>query len=157
MFQVLSELCLYLLLMLEFPTSFYNMWFRSVAGRTDKVIKAADVATSFRQECQELKNEVQELKSLLDHCERIRDTLFDHPLNCIIIDTEKVLHKAARLIVRCCGFRLCSLTQTLLLSRKCQRNSNSVLWMSLGSYAMRISRAHPPWRLMSQLYVTFGS
>lgn len=67
----------------------------------DQVIKAADEASSFKQECAELKSKTEKLAGLLRQAARASSDLYERPTRRIIIDTEQVLEKALSLVLKC--------------------------------------------------------
>ncbi|KAF3440406.1 hypothetical protein FNV43_RR18690 [Rhamnella rubrinervis] len=67
----------------------------------DQVIKAADEAISFKQECAELKSKTEKLAGLLRQAARASSDLYERPTRRIILDTEQVLEKALSLVLKC--------------------------------------------------------
>ena len=67
----------------------------------EQVIKWADEAQTFRQECQDLKAKLERLSTLLRQAARA--DLYERPARRILEDTDKALDKAAALLERCCG------------------------------------------------------
>ncbi|CAN1122471.1 Vacuolar protein 8 [Linum perenne] len=67
----------------------------------DHVIKSADEASSFKQECAELKSKTEKLAALLRQAARASSDLYERPTRRIIDDTEQVLDKALALVVKC--------------------------------------------------------
>lgn len=67
----------------------------------DQVIKAADEAASFKQECLELKAKTAKLADLLRQAARSSSDLYERPTRRIIDDTEQVLEKALSLTQKC--------------------------------------------------------
>ncbi|KAJ8771088.1 hypothetical protein K2173_023413 [Erythroxylum novogranatense] len=67
----------------------------------DQVIKAADEASSFKQECWELKSKTEKLVALLRQAARASSDLYERPTRRIIDDTEQVLDKALALVLKC--------------------------------------------------------
>ncbi|KAF2306235.1 hypothetical protein GH714_015920 [Hevea brasiliensis] len=63
----------------------------------DQVIKAADEASAFKQECAELKSKTEKLAALLRQAARASSDLYERPTRRIIEDTEQVLDKALAL------------------------------------------------------------
>ncbi|GAA0164400.1 hypothetical protein LIER_20051 [Lithospermum erythrorhizon] len=59
----------------------------------DQVIKAADEASIFKQECTELKSKTEKLVGLLRQAARASNDLYERPTRRIIEDTEQVLEK----------------------------------------------------------------
>ncbi|KAL3628684.1 hypothetical protein CASFOL_027730 [Castilleja foliolosa] len=73
----------------------------------DEVTKLADQASSFRQECLEIKSKTERLAALLRQAARASGDLYERPTRRIIDDTEQVLDKALTLVFKCRtnGFR----------------------------------------------------
>lgn len=69
----------------------------------DQVIKMADEATTFKQECLEVKAKTEKLAALLRQAARASNDLYERPTRRIIDDTEQVLEKALGLLDKCCG------------------------------------------------------
>lgn len=67
----------------------------------DQVIKTADEAHSFKQDCQELKSKTEKLAALLRQAARASNDLYERPTRRIIDDTEQVLDKALALVCKC--------------------------------------------------------
>lgn len=67
----------------------------------DQVQKSADEVSSFRQECQEIKNKTGKLSDLLRQAARASSELYERPTRRIIYETEQVLDKALTLIFKC--------------------------------------------------------
>ncbi|KAL7098600.1 hypothetical protein ACP275_09G027700 [Erythranthe tilingii] len=67
----------------------------------DEVVKTADQASSFRQECLEIKGKTEKLASLLRQAARASGDLYERPTRRIIDDTEQVLDKALTLVFKC--------------------------------------------------------
>ncbi|CAK7334265.1 unnamed protein product [Dovyalis caffra] len=67
----------------------------------DQVIKVADEASSFKQECGELKSKTEKLAALLRQAARASSDLYERPTRRIIDDTEQVLDKALTLVIKC--------------------------------------------------------
>ena len=67
----------------------------------DQVIKAADEASSFKQESLELKAKTEKLAALLRQAARASSELYERPTRRIIDDTEQVLDKALALALKC--------------------------------------------------------
>ncbi|KAE8685419.1 chaperone protein dnaJ 11 [Hibiscus syriacus] len=67
----------------------------------DQVTKAADEASSFKQECLELKSKTEKLAGLLRQAARASSDLYQRPTRRIIDDTEQVLDKALSLVFKC--------------------------------------------------------
>ncbi|TYJ08065.1 hypothetical protein E1A91_A11G049100v1 [Gossypium mustelinum] len=67
----------------------------------DQVTKAADEASSFKQECAELKSKTEKLAGLLRQAARASSDLYVRPTRRIIDDTEQVLDKALSLVLKC--------------------------------------------------------
>ncbi|KAF7810794.1 Vacuolar protein 8 [Senna tora] len=69
----------------------------------DQVIKMADEAATFKQECLEVKAKTEKLAALLRQAARASNDLYERPTRRIIDDTEQVLEKALGLVDKCCG------------------------------------------------------
>lgn len=69
----------------------------------DHVTKAADEATSFKQECAELKSKTDKLAALLRQAARASSDLYERPTRRIIEETEQVLDKALSVVLKCRG------------------------------------------------------
>ncbi|GAB4848463.1 hypothetical protein Ancab_003167 [Ancistrocladus abbreviatus] len=67
----------------------------------DRVIKAADEAASFKQECADLKAKTAKLADLLRQAARSSSDLYERPTRRIVDDTEQVLEKALSLALKC--------------------------------------------------------
>ncbi|OAY60874.1 uncharacterized protein LOC110601978 [Manihot esculenta] len=67
----------------------------------DRVIKAADEASTFKQECAELKFKTEKLASLLRRAARTSSVLYERPARRIIYETEQTLDKALALVQKC--------------------------------------------------------
>ncbi|KAL3536575.1 hypothetical protein ACH5RR_005036 [Cinchona calisaya] len=67
----------------------------------DQVTKSADEASSFRQECLEIKTKTDKLAQLLRQAARNSSDLYERPTRRIIYETEQVLDKALTLIFKC--------------------------------------------------------
>ncbi|XP_050228239.1 uncharacterized protein LOC126677594 [Mercurialis annua] len=67
----------------------------------DQVVKSADEASSFKQECAELKSKTEKLGALLRQAARASSDLYERPTRRIIDDTEQVLDKALTLVQKC--------------------------------------------------------
>lgn len=68
---------------------------------SDQVVKAADEASSFKQECGELKAKTEKLAGLLRQAARASSDLYERPTRRIIDDTEQMLEKALSLVLKC--------------------------------------------------------
>ncbi|CAM0952686.1 unnamed protein product [Alopecurus aequalis] len=66
---------------------------------SEQVIKWADEAYTFRQECMELKSKIERLAALLRQAARA--DLYERPARRIFDDTEKALDKALQLVDKC--------------------------------------------------------
>ncbi|EXC35349.1 Vacuolar protein 8 [Morus notabilis] len=67
----------------------------------DQGIKAADEASSFKQEGGEVKAKTEKLAGLLRQAARASSDLYERPTRRIIDDTEQVLDKALSLVLKC--------------------------------------------------------
>ncbi|CAJ1930404.1 unnamed protein product [Sphenostylis stenocarpa] len=79
----------------------------------DQVTKAADEASSFKQECGELKSKTEKLAALLRQAARASSDLYERPTRRIIEETEQVLDKALALVLKCRGNALMKRVFTL--------------------------------------------
>ncbi|KAG5123623.1 hypothetical protein AAZX31_11G075500 [Glycine max] len=79
----------------------------------DQVTKAADEASSFKQECGELKAKTEKLAALLRQAARASSDLYERPTRRIIDETEHVLDKALALALKCRGNALMKRVFTL--------------------------------------------
>ncbi|XP_031272295.1 uncharacterized protein LOC116131096 [Pistacia vera] len=69
----------------------------------DFIVKAADEAYSFKQECQELKSKAEKLAALLRQVARTSNVPYQRPTLRIAHETEQVLDKTLTLVVKCRG------------------------------------------------------
>ncbi|KAG8383896.1 hypothetical protein BUALT_Bualt04G0061800 [Buddleja alternifolia] len=108
---------------------------------TDQVIKAADVAAIFKQECSQLKFMTQSLAALLCQAERATNHLYESPTRRIIGVTEQVLHKALALVLKCSGHGLLRRVVTIIPTAAFFRKMSSQLENSIGdvSWLLRVS------------------
>lgn len=67
----------------------------------DLIKKSADEASSFRQECLEIKGKTDRLGGLLRQAARASNDLYERPTRRIIYETEQVLDKALTLVAKC--------------------------------------------------------
>ncbi|QCD91115.1 uncharacterized protein LOC114173983 [Vigna unguiculata] len=106
----------------------------------DQVTKAADEATSFKQECAELKSKTEKLAALLRQAARASSELYERPTRRIIDETEQVLDKALALVLKCRGNALMKRVFTLNPSAAFRKVS-SHLENSVGdvSWLLRVS------------------
>ncbi|KAK7367293.1 hypothetical protein VNO80_09302 [Phaseolus coccineus] len=106
----------------------------------DQVTKAADEATSFKQECGELKSKTEKLAALLRQAARSSSELYERPTRRIIQETEQVLEKALALVLKCRGNALMKRVFTLNPSSSFRKVS-SHLENSIGdiSWLLRVS------------------
>ncbi|CAN8277708.1 unnamed protein product [Cochlearia groenlandica] len=68
---------------------------------SDQVVKAAEEASSFKQECADLKLKTEKLAALLRQAARAGSDLYERPTRRIIDDTEQMLEKALSLVLKC--------------------------------------------------------
>lgn len=106
----------------------------------DQVIKAADEATSFKQECTELKLKTEKLAGLLRQAARASSDLYERPTRRIIDDTEQVLDKALSLALKCRANGLMKRVFTIIPTAAFRKMS-SQLENSIGdvSWLLRVS------------------
>ncbi|KAL3630180.1 hypothetical protein CASFOL_023164 [Castilleja foliolosa] len=107
---------------------------------TDQVVKAADDAASFKQECAELKSKTEKLAGLLRQAARASNDLYERPTCRIIDDTEQVLEKALALVLKCRGHGLMKRVFTIIPTAAFRKMS-SQLENSIGdvSWLLRVS------------------
>ncbi|MBA0804471.1 hypothetical protein Gohar_004054 [Gossypium harknessii] len=67
----------------------------------DLIVKAADEAQSFKQDCLELKTKAEKISALLRQAARASNELYERPTRRIVDDTEQVLEKALALVLKC--------------------------------------------------------
>ncbi|KAL2508218.1 armadillo repeat only 2 [Forsythia ovata] len=106
----------------------------------DQVIKAADEAASFKQECAELKSKTDKLAGLLRQAARASNDLYERPTRRILDDTEQVLDKALALVLKCRGHGLVKRVFTIIPAAAFRKMS-SQLENSIGdvSWLLRVS------------------
>ncbi|XVE82480.1 hypothetical protein DITRI_Ditri16bG0008200 [Diplodiscus trichospermus] len=106
----------------------------------DQVTKAADEASSFKQECAELKSKTEKLAGLLRQAARASSDLYERPTRRIIEDTEQVLDKALSLVLKCRANGLMKRVFTIIPAAAFRKMS-SQLENSIGdvSWLLRVS------------------
>ncbi|XP_070023635.1 importin subunit alpha-like [Nicotiana sylvestris] len=106
----------------------------------DQVTQAADVATSFKQECAELKSKTERLVVLLRQAARASNDLYQRPTRRIIDDTEQALEMAISIVTKCCAQGLMQRVFTIIPSASF-RNLSSQLENSIVnvSWLLRVS------------------
>ncbi|CAA3013396.1 uncharacterized protein LOC111408936 [Olea europaea var. sylvestris] len=106
----------------------------------DQVIKAADEAASFKQECAELKSKTDKLAGLLRQAARASNDLYERPTRRILDDTDQVLVKALALVLKCRGHGLVKRVFTIIPAAAFRKMS-SQLENSIGdvSWLLRVS------------------
>ncbi|KAE8668903.1 chaperone protein dnaJ 11 [Hibiscus syriacus] len=106
----------------------------------DQVTKAADEASSFKQECAELKSKTEKLVDLLRQAARASSDLYERPTRLIIDDTEQVLVKALSLVLKCRANGLMKRVFTIIPAAAFRKMS-SQLENSIGnvSWLLRVS------------------
>ncbi|GMI76968.1 armadillo repeat only 2 [Hibiscus trionum] len=106
----------------------------------DQVTKAADEASSFKQECAELKSKTEKLVALLRQAARASSDLYERPTRRIIDDTEQVLDKALSLVLKCRANGLMKRVFTIIPAAAFRKMS-SQLANSIGdvSWLLRVS------------------
>ncbi|XP_057761669.1 uncharacterized protein LOC130981922 [Arachis stenosperma] len=67
----------------------------------DQVTKAADEASSFKQECSELKSKTDKLAALLRQAARASSDLYERPTRRIVEEAEHALDRALSLVLKC--------------------------------------------------------
>ncbi|XP_057783991.1 uncharacterized protein LOC131001552 [Salvia miltiorrhiza] len=107
---------------------------------TDQVIKAADEAATFKQECAELKSKTEKLAALLRQAARASNDLYERPTRRILDETEQVLDKALALVLKCRGNGLMKRVFTIIPAAAFRKMS-SQLENSIGdvSWLLRVS------------------
>lgn len=102
----------------------------------DQVIKAADEASIFKQECMELKSKTEKLVGLLRQAARASNDLYERPTRRIIEDTEQVLEKAIVLVFKCRGnglvkrvFTIIPAAQFRKMASQLENSSGDVSWL----------------------------
>ncbi|KAJ1408789.1 Armadillo-type fold [Sesbania bispinosa] len=106
----------------------------------DLVTKAADEASSFKQECGELKSKTEKLAALLRQAARASSDLYERPTRRIIEETEQVLEKALSLVLKCRANGLMKRVFTIIPAAAFRKMS-SHLENSIGdvSWLLRVS------------------
>lgn len=106
----------------------------------DQVTKAADEATSFKQECSELKSKTEKLAGLLRQAARAGNDLYERPTRRIVDDTEQVLDKALLLVLKCRSYGLMKRVLAIIPATAFRKMS-SQLENSIGdvSWLLRVS------------------
>ncbi|KAL6551968.1 hypothetical protein OROGR_008122 [Orobanche gracilis] len=107
---------------------------------TDQVVKAADEAATFKQECAELKSKTEKLAGLLRQAARASNDLYERPARRIIDDTDQALEKALALVLKCRGHGLMKRVFTIIPTAAFRKMS-SQLENSIGdvSWLLRVS------------------
>ncbi|KAJ8567625.1 hypothetical protein K7X08_019833 [Anisodus acutangulus] len=102
----------------------------------DQVIKAADEASSFKQECTDLRSKTEKLVALLRQAARAGNDLYERPTRRIIDDTEQVLEKALVLVLKCRAhglvkrvFTIIPATQFGKMSSQLENSIGDVSWL----------------------------
>ncbi|GAB2282838.1 hypothetical protein Dimus_017374 [Dionaea muscipula] len=106
----------------------------------DLVIKAANEAASFKQECGELKSKTAKVADLLRQAARSSSELYDRPTVRILDDTHQVIDKALSLALKCRPHGLLKRAFTIIPAAAF-RKSLSLLDNSIGnlSWLLRVS------------------
>ncbi|XP_047048166.1 uncharacterized protein LOC124653147 [Lolium rigidum] len=91
---------------------------------SDQVIKTADEAYTFRQECTDLKSKVERLAALLRQAARA--DLYERPARRIFDDTEKALDKALALVDKCRAHGLVRRVFTIIPAGSFKKMSNQL-------------------------------
>ncbi|KAI3502343.1 hypothetical protein L1887_30377 [Cichorium endivia] len=104
----------------------------------DKIIKEADFACSYKQECADIKCKTQHLGGLLRQVARANNVC-ERPARVIIDDTEKNIDKTLRLVFKCQANRLRRMF--IIISPEASRISSQCIEYSLSdvSWLLRIS------------------
>lgn len=102
----------------------------------DQVTKAADEASSFKQDCAELKSKTEKLAALLRQAARASSDLYERPTRRIIDETETVLEKAFSLVHKCRANGLMKRVFTLIptaafrkMSSQLENSTSDVSWL----------------------------
>lgn len=106
----------------------------------DQVTKAADEASSSKQDCAELKSKTEKLAALLRQAARASSDLYERPTRRIIDETEQVLDKALSLVLKCRANGLMKRVFTIIPAAQFRKMS-SQLENSIGdvSWLLRVS------------------
>lgn len=106
----------------------------------DQVTKAADEASSSKQDCAELKSKTEKLAGLLRQAARASSDLYERPTRRIIDETEQVLEKALSLVLKCRANGLMKRVFTIIPAAQFRKMS-SQLENSIGdvSWLLRVS------------------
>ncbi|KAK4791232.1 hypothetical protein SAY86_031645 [Trapa natans] len=106
----------------------------------DQVTKAAAEASSFKQECSEIKSKTEKLAGLLRQAARASSDLYERPTRRIIDDTEQTLDKALALVLKCRSRGLMKRVLSIIPAAAFRRMS-SQLENSIGdvSWLLRVS------------------
>ncbi|KAK4346936.1 hypothetical protein RND71_033275 [Anisodus tanguticus] len=92
----------------------------------DQVIKAADEASSFKQECTDLRSKTEKLVALLRQAARAGNDLYERPTRRIIDDTEQVLEKALALVLKCRAHGLVKRVFTIIPAAQFRKMSSQL-------------------------------
>ncbi|KAB2604033.1 hypothetical protein D8674_042382 [Pyrus ussuriensis x Pyrus communis] len=106
----------------------------------DQVTKAADEASSSKQDCLELKSKTEKLAGLLRQAARASSDLYERPTRRIIDETEQVLDKALSLVLKCRANGIMKRVFTIIPAAQFRKMS-SQLENSIGdlSWLLRVS------------------
>lgn len=106
----------------------------------DQVTKAAEEASSSKQECFELKSKTEKLALLLRQAARASSDLYERPTRRIIDETEQVLDKALSLVLKCRANGIMKRVFTIIPAAQFRKMS-SQLENSIGdlSWLLRVS------------------
>ncbi|PRQ47406.1 hypothetical protein RchiOBHm_Chr2g0099341 [Rosa chinensis] len=106
----------------------------------DQVTKAADEASSSKQDCAELKSKTEKLAGLLRQAARASSDLYERPTRRIIDETEQVLEKALSLVLKCRANGIMKRVFTIIPTAQFRKMS-SQLENSIGdvSWLLRVS------------------
>ncbi|XP_024995303.1 uncharacterized protein LOC112528505 [Cynara cardunculus var. scolymus] len=95
----------------------------------DQIIKEAELACAFKQDCADIKNKTEKLVALLRQAARASNDLYERPTRRIIDDTEQVLDKTLQLVFKCQASgirRVFTIIPTAALRKSSQQIENSV-------------------------------
>ncbi|CAN6851506.1 unnamed protein product [Brassica oleracea] len=103
---------------------------------SDQVVKAADEASAFKQECAEVKAKTEKLAGLLRQAARASSDLYERPTRRIIDDTEQMLDKAFSLVLKCRGNGIMKRVFTIIpaaafrkMSAQLENSISDVSWL----------------------------
>ncbi|CAH1420366.1 unnamed protein product [Lactuca virosa] len=101
----------------------------------DQIIKEADFACSFKQECADIKTKTENLVPILREVARVSNDPYERPTRLIIDNAEQVLHKTLQLVFKCQAnqfLRLFSIIPAKAIAKSSQQIGyiiGDVLWL----------------------------